>query len=81
MKMSVPDVELVIGKDGTGLDSGLDPYTFMQAAQFCGVAPGDPPFGQKNGQMVDQGMLGWIDWLINAAEDAGRAERAAHVHA
>jgi hydrogenase nickel incorporation protein HypB len=27
------------------------------------------------------GMVGWIDWLINAAERAGRAERAAHVHA
>ncbi len=53
MKMSVPDVELVIGKDGTGLDGGLYPYTFMEAARFCGVAPGDPPFGQKNGQMVD----------------------------
>ena len=53
MKMSVEDVELVIGKDGTGLDSGLYPYTFMEAAQFCGVAPGNPPFGKKNGQMVD----------------------------
>jgi NitT/TauT family transport system substrate-binding protein len=53
MKMSVADVELVIGKDGTGLDAGLYPYTFMEAARFCGVAPGDPPFGQKNGQMVD----------------------------
>lgn len=28
-----------------------------------------------------EGMVGWIDWLINAAERAGRAERAAHVHA
>ncbi len=53
MKMSVADVELVIGKDGTGLDSGLVPYTFTQAAQFCGAAPGDPPFGQKNGQLVE----------------------------
>jgi len=53
MKMSVPDVELVIGRDGTGLDSGLYPYSFMEAATFCGAAPGDPPFGQKNGQMVD----------------------------
>ena len=63
MKMSVPDVELVIGKDGTGLDSGLDPYTFMQAAQFCGVAPGDPPFGQKNGQMVDHFKLTNSWWV------------------
>jgi len=27
------------------------------------------------------GMVGWIDWLINAAERAGRTEGAAHVHA
>ena len=47
MKMSVADVDLVIGKDGNGLDSGLYPYTFIEAAQFCGVAPGNPPFGQK----------------------------------
>jgi NitT/TauT family transport system substrate-binding protein len=53
MKMSVPDVELVLGKDGTGLDAGLYPYTFMEAARFCGAAPGDPPFKQKNGQMAD----------------------------
>lgn len=63
MKMSVPDVELVIGKDGTGLDSGLYPYTFMEAAQFCGVAPGDPPFGQKNGQMVDHYKLTNSWWV------------------
>lgn len=63
MKMSVPDVELVIGKDGTGLDSGLYPYTFMEAARFCGVAPGDPPFGQKNGQMVDHYKLTNSWWV------------------
>jgi hypothetical protein len=28
------------------------------------------------------GMVGWIDWLINATERAGRgAERAVHGHA
>lgn len=53
MKMSLADVELVIGKDGSGLDSGLYPYNFIEAARFCGAAPGEPPFGQKNGQMVD----------------------------
>ena len=53
----------LFGKDGTGLDSGLDPYTFMQAAQFCGVAPGDPPFGQKNGQMVDHFKLTNSWWV------------------
>jgi NitT/TauT family transport system substrate-binding protein len=63
MKMSVSDVELVIGKDGTGLDSGLDPYTFIQAAQFCGAAPGDPPFGQKNGQLLEHYKLTNSWWV------------------
>jgi NitT/TauT family transport system substrate-binding protein len=63
MKMEVADVELVIGKDGTGLDSGLYPYTFIEAAQFCGSAPGDPPFGQKNGQMADHFKLTNSWWV------------------
>lgn len=53
MQMAVEDVELVIGKDGTCLDGGLCPYTFIETARFCGSAPGEPPFGQKNGQMAD----------------------------
>ena len=63
MKMSVADVELVIGKDGTGLDGGLYIYDFMEAAQFCGAAPGDPPFEQHNGQMVDHYKL-MNEWWI-----------------
>ena len=51
MKMSIEDVELVIGKDGSRLDGGLYVYDFLEAAQFCGAAPGDPPFKQTNGQM------------------------------
>lgn len=53
MEMSVPDVELVLGKDGSGLDGGLYVYTFMETARFCAAAPGDPPFKQTNGQMKD----------------------------
>ena len=77
MKMSVPDVELVIGKDGTGLDGGLYPYTFLEAAQFCGAAPGDPPFGQKNGQMEEHFKLTnswWVKFNVvkeNYAPDKG----------
>ena len=52
MKMSVEDVELVIGADGTCLDGGLCPYSFIETARFCGSAPGEPPFGQTNGQML-----------------------------
>ena len=63
MKMSLDDVELVIGKDGTGLDGGLYVYNFMEAARFCGAAPGDPPFEQKNGQMDDHWKLMSEWWL------------------
>ncbi len=53
MKMPLADVELVIGTDGTGRDGGLYPYSFIEAARFCGSAPGEPPFGQTNGQIND----------------------------
>jgi len=63
MKMSVPDVEMVLGKDGTGLDGGLVPYTFMEAAAFCGSAPGNPPFEQHNGQIRDHFELTNSWWV------------------
>ena len=53
MQMPLADVELVIGKDGTGKDAGLYPYSFLETARFCGSAPGEPPFGQTNGQIAD----------------------------
>lgn len=57
MGMSIADVELVLGKDGSGLDGGLYIYDFMEAAQFCGSAPGNPPFEQANGQIADHWNL------------------------
>lgn len=63
MKMSIEDVELVIGKDGTGLDGGLYVYDFMEAARFCGAAPGNPPFNQTNGQMRSHYEL-MSDWWL-----------------
>ncbi|MCP5072731.1 MAG: ABC transporter substrate-binding protein [Rhodobacteraceae bacterium] len=63
MKMSLADVELVLGKDGSGKDGGLYVYNFMEAAQFCGSAPGNPPFDQKNGQMSDHWNLVSKWWL------------------
>jgi NitT/TauT family transport system substrate-binding protein len=63
MKMSVADVELVIGKDGTFLDGGLYVYDFLEAARFCGAAPGEPPFAQTNGQMKDHYALMNEWWL------------------
>ncbi|MDE0044542.1 MAG: ABC transporter substrate-binding protein [bacterium] len=63
MKMSLEDVELVIGKDGTGTDGGLYPYSFIETARFCGAAPGEPPFGQSNGQIADHWRM-TNDWWI-----------------
>ncbi len=63
MKMPLEDVELVIGADGTGKDGGLYPYGFLEAARFCGAAPGDPPFGQTNGQIYDHWRM-TNEWWI-----------------
>lgn len=63
MKMSIEDVELVIGKDGTGKDGGLYPYSFLETARFCGSAPGNPPFGQSNGQIADHWRM-TNEWWI-----------------
>ncbi len=63
MKMSLEDVELVIGKDGTGKDGGLYIYSYIEAARFCGSAPGDPPFGQTNGQIADHWRM-TNEWWI-----------------
>ena len=64
MQMPLADVELVIGKDGTGKDGGLYPYAFQEAARFCGSAPGDPPFGQTNGQMTKTADLSVANWYL-----------------
>ncbi len=63
MQMSIADVELVIGKDGSGKDGGLYPYGFLEAARFCGSAPGAPPFGQKNKQIYDHWRM-TNEWWI-----------------
>jgi NitT/TauT family transport system substrate-binding protein len=63
LKFKVPDVELVLGKNGSGTDGGLYPYTFLETARFCGVAPGDPPFGQRNGEIYAHWRLINQWWL------------------
>jgi NitT/TauT family transport system substrate-binding protein len=75
MQMSVEDVELVIGKDGTGTDGGLYPYSFMEAARFCGSAPGDPPFGQTNGQIYDHFKM-TNEWWIKFGQMTEMADPA-----
>ena len=73
--MPVADVELVIGKDGTGKDGGLYPYSLMESARFCGVAEGAPPFGQSNGQIVEHFRL-TNDWWIKFGQMTKTADPA-----
>ena len=67
----IEDVEAIIGngrltnvvsendtKDGT-----LYIYSLKDTARFCGVLEGDPPFGQKNGQMYNHWDLTQKWWI------------------
>lgn len=53
LQFSKADVEAVIGPNAKREDSLLWVYNFMEAASFCGVAPGKAPFGQSNGQIYE----------------------------
>ena len=44
-------------------DGTLYMYTLEEAARFCGVVPGDPPFGQSNGQMINHWNLTQKWWV------------------
>ncbi|MGI9302413.1 MAG: ABC transporter substrate-binding protein [Gammaproteobacteria bacterium] len=56
---TIEDVESILGNGGlTRVAADNDPkdgtlymYSLEDTARFCGVADGDPPFGQKNGQI------------------------------
>ena len=51
------DVTPILGGKNNPKDGTLYMYSLKQAAQFCGVAPGQPPFGQHNGQIADHWKL------------------------
>ena len=63
LQFSKADVEAVIGPGAKREDSLLWVYNFMEAASFCGVAPGKAPFGQSNGQIY-QVMSVVNDWWL-----------------
>ena len=54
---TVDDVKGILGGKKNPEDGTLYMYSLKEAARFCGVAPGEPPFGQKNGQIVDHWNL------------------------
>ncbi len=68
---SLEDVTAILGNGSLTRDAANnDPadgelyiYSLEDAARFCGVAEGDPPFGQKNGQLKDHWEL-TNDWWI-----------------
>ena len=59
----VPDVEPILGGLNNPDDGTLYMYSLEESAQFCGVAEGEPPFGQRNGQLADHWELTNKWWL------------------
>lgn len=68
----IEDVDAIIGNgkltnkvaDNDISDGTLYMYTMEEAARFCGVADGAPPFGQTNGQMINHWNL-TQKWWVN----------------
>ncbi len=60
---SIADVQGILGGENNPEDGTLYMYSLEEAAKFCGVADGNPPFNQKNGQMMDHWKL-TNDWWI-----------------
>jgi len=54
---SIEDVQGILGGENNPDDGTMYMYSLKEAAQFCGVAPGNPPFGQSNGQLADHFKL------------------------
>ena len=53
IKFPVENVQNLIGPGGDREKSLLWMYNFQESASICGVGPGNPPFGQTNGQLFD----------------------------
>lgn len=60
---SIEDVQGILGGENNPEDGTMYMYSLKEAAQFCGVTDGNPPFGQTNGQMSDHWKL-TNDWWI-----------------
>jgi NitT/TauT family transport system substrate-binding protein len=60
---SIEDVQGILGGENNPDDGTMYMYSIQEAARFCGVLPGNPPFGQSNGQLADHFKL-TNDWWI-----------------
>ncbi len=63
MQFSVEDVQSILGGKNNPDDGTLYMYSLEESARFCGVAAGDPPFGQTNGQIEDHWKLTNKWWI------------------
>lgn len=63
IKFPIEEVEKIVGPGADRDQSLLFIYDFDESARMCGVAPGDPPFGQTNGQLM-QVMSQVNEWWV-----------------
>ena len=63
LQWGVADVEPILGGENNPDDGTLYMYSLEESAQFCGVAEGEPPFGQRNGQNTDHWELTNTWWV------------------
>ncbi len=72
----VEDVQAILGGENNPEDGGLYMYSLDEAGRFCGSIDGDPPFGQRNGQMEDHWKMtnewwvkfGFMDRMVDSAK-------------
>ncbi|MDE0387214.1 MAG: hypothetical protein OXI75_00800, partial [Rhodospirillales bacterium] len=63
LQWGVAEIEPILGGVNNPDDGTLYMYSLEESAQFCGVAEGEPPFGQRNGQLTDHWELTNKWWL------------------
>ena len=63
LQWGVADVEPILGGENNPDDGTLYMYSLEESAQFCGVAEGEPPFSQRNGQITDHWELTNTWWV------------------
>lgn len=63
IKFDVSEVEEVLGKSAEPFAGGIYCFDMTEAAQYMGLAPGNPPLGLKNGQIREHWELTSKWWL------------------
>ncbi len=63
LQWPVEDIGWVVSRNGKEIVGGLYMYDFDEAARFCGVLDGAPPFDQANGGLV-QTVADTNEWWV-----------------